>query len=167
MVKYSFWWTCFWWRHHFRSTSNFRSSSSLDAFKLPFCSISLLSFVHSEPINGLKNCVYGPVHLRVMLNIFCSNNIVSFLIWFLLCFFRLCYWRLFLVCFVEMKMGGGFVPTLWFGLKILNLIFFLDWRSRFFSSDDVLLDAYLHSIWLIFILVFLERVRCVDAFCWR
>jgi len=25
---------------------------------------SLLSFVHSEPINGLKNFVYGHVHLN-------------------------------------------------------------------------------------------------------
>ena len=49
-----------------------------------FCSISLLSFVHSEPINGLKKLAY-PINnflilcyhlklLRVMLNTFCFNN---------------------------------------------------------------------------------------------
>ena len=52
-------------------------------------------------------------------------QIVSFSIWFLL-FFHLCFLFFFLFCFVEMKMGGGFVTTLWFGLKSLNLVFWIE-----------------------------------------
>jgi len=45
LVIFSFWRTCFWWRHHFRSAMSSGalltsgSSSSSDAFKLPLCSI--------------------------------------------------------------------------------------------------------------------------------
>ena len=49
----------------------------------------------------------------------------EFSIWFLLCFIYV-YRRLFSFCFVEMKMGGGVVPTLWFTLKILNMVFWIE-----------------------------------------
>lgn len=67
-------------------------------------------------------------HRRGYELVFCGGlcQIMSFSIWFLPCFLRLCFWHLFLFCFVEMKMGGGFVPALWFILKILNLIFLIE-----------------------------------------
>jgi len=128
---------------------------SLSVKLRPDYSLRVLVWVDSVVVTGFiqrRRCLILLWRRRGYELVFCGGlcQIVSFFIWFLLCFFRLCYWRMFLFCFVEMKMGGGFVPTLWFGLKILNLIFFfLVWRSRFFSYGVVLLDVYLHSRWLV------------------
>jgi len=35
-------------------------------------------------------------------------------------------WFLFSFCSVEMKMGGGFVSALWFGLKIIYMVFWIE-----------------------------------------
>jgi len=40
--------------------------------------------------------------------------------------FHFFYWRLFSFCSVEMKMGGDFVSALWFCLKILNWVFWIE-----------------------------------------
>jgi len=85
-------------RYVFRSTSNFRSSSSSDAFKLPFvqffalfCSFRTYKWSQSfclwsctleqilaYPINKFLIPCYHSKHLRIMLNTSCSNNLPLF-----------------------------------------------------------------------------------------
>ena len=95
----------------------------------PDCSLTVFVWVDSVVVTGFiqhRRCLVLLWRRRGYELVFCGGlwQIVSFFILFLLCLFNLCYWRLFLFCFVEMKMGGGFVPPMWFCLKILNLIFF-------------------------------------------
>jgi len=99
--------------------------------------------------------------------VFCGwlCQIGSFSIWFLICFFRSCFLRLFLFCFVEMKMSDGFVPALWFGLKILNLVFWIENLNSLVMALLCWMHIFIqHDL---FILMLLERARCVNALCWR
>ena len=54
----------------------------------------------------------------------CDYELVS--LWFLLFFFHFCLLVNFSFCFVELKMGDDFVSALWFCLKILNLVFWIE-----------------------------------------
>jgi len=89
----------------------------------------------------------------------------EFFIWFLLCFSV----YVIDVCFCFVLWRWRWVVALF---RLCDLVW-KSWIWFFFWIEDlgylvlsvVLLDAYLQSTWLVFILMFLERVRCIDAPC--
>ena len=100
LVIFSIWWTCFWWRHHFRSVMssgafftsgavllhmllNFLFVQFFDLFcsfrtykwSRNFCLWSCtLEQILAYPINNFLIFCYHSKLLRVMLNTFCSNS---------------------------------------------------------------------------------------------
>jgi len=100
-VIFSFWWTCFWWRHHFRSAMSsgalLTSGAVLLQMLLSFLFVKFFALFCSSrpykwsqkfclwsctieqilayPINNFLIPCYHSKLLRVMLNTFCSNNI--------------------------------------------------------------------------------------------
>jgi len=108
--------------------------------------LRVLVWVDSTVVSGFVQCRCCLVLLwrrRGYEFVFCGGlcQIVSFFYLVLLCFFSVyVYWCLFLFCFVEMKMDGGFVRALRFGLKILNLVF----RIEDMGSLVLALFCWLH-----------------------
>ena len=84
---------------------------------------------------------------------------------FAMFFFIFVYWHLFSFCFLEMKMGGDFVSALWFCLKILNLVFWIEDMDYLVLALFCWMHISIQHDW--FILMLLKRARCVDAPCWR
>jgi len=119
------------------------------------CPLTVLVWVDSVVVTGFiqrRRCLVLLWRWRGYELVFWGGlcQIMSFLIWFLLLFFFVyvidvcfcfvsCRWR----CVVALFRLCELVWKSWIWL------FFLDWRSRFFSFAVVMLDAYLHSTWLV------------------
>jgi len=136
----------------------------------PDCSLTVLVWVDSVVVIGFiqRRCCLCTTMASTRLRVsFCGGlcQIGSFSIWFSLYFFRLCFWHLFLFCFIELKMGGDFVPALWFGLKTLNLVFWIE----DLGSLVLVLFFWMHILIQhdLFYLDVAQKGRCVDALYWR
>jgi len=114
---------------------------------------------------SLLSCTtLAPTRLWVRFLWWIMSDREFFLSGFALFFFRLCLLVFVFVLFCGDEDGWWLCSS--FEIWSENLESgFPDWRYGFFSSGVVLLAAYVDSTWLCFILMLLERDRCVDVLC--
>ena len=103
-----------------------------------------------------------------LVELWCWRDYKLVPIWFLLCFFFFfifAYWHLFSFFPWRWKWGGDFVSALWFCLKIMNLVLWIEDMSSLVMALFCWMHISIQHDW--FNLMLLERARCVDAPCWR
>jgi len=121
----------------------------------PDCPLTVLMWVDSVVVTGFiqhRRCLVLLWRRHGYELVFCGGlcQIVSFFfIFLLLCFFLFMLLTFAFVLFRGDEDGWWLCSTYVIWSENLESNFFFNWRSRFFSSSIVMLDAYLHSTWLV------------------